>query len=207
MILRLTEQLDVPLRERNVLLLAGGYAPAYPQHSLDGPELERVRVALRQVLDGHSPYPAVLLDRWWNMVDANSAVGVLVAGCAPALLAPPVNVIRLSLHPDGMAGHITNLPQWRAHLLSQLERRARATGDPRLTELHDEVVAYPGERAPVLPHTDVVVPLRLRQGDRELAFFSITATVNTAADVTVDELAVESFFPADAGTADWLGRR
>ncbi len=202
MILRLTEQLDVPLRERNALLLAGGYAPAYPQHSLDEPELERVRAALRQVLAGHNPYPALLLDRWWDMIDANPAVSMLVTGCAPALLAPPINVIRLSLHPDGLAGRINNLGQWRAHLLSQLQRRARATGDRRLAELYDEVTAYPGDRATVLPHTDVVVPLRLRHGEHELAFFSISASVNTAADVTIDELAVESFFPADLRTAE-----
>ncbi len=110
MIMRLTEQLDVPLRERNALLLAAGYAPAYPQHGLDEPELESVRAALRQVLTGHEPYPAVVINRWWELLDSNSAVGTFVDGCAPELLDPPVNVLRLSLHPDGMAPRIVNLP-------------------------------------------------------------------------------------------------
>src|SRR5690349_15096620 len=135
MIVRLTEQLDVPLRERNQLLLAGGYAPAYPQHDLDGPELASVRTALAQVLRGHEPYPAVVINRWWELVEGNSAVSVLVAGCAPHLLEPPVNVLRLSLHPQGMAPRIVNLAQWRAHLLEQLHRRAVQTGDARLREL------------------------------------------------------------------------
>jgi transcriptional regulator with XRE-family HTH domain len=201
MILRLTEQLDVPLRERNALLLAGGYAPAYPEHGLDEPELDRVRVALRQVLAGHSPYPALVLNRWWEMVDANPAVDVLVAGCAPHLLEPPVNVIRLSLHSDGMAGRIQNLDEWRAHLLSQLERRARSTGDQRLRDLYNEVIAYPGRSGAPPSATDVLVPLRLRHESGELAFFSLTASVNTATDVTIEELTIESFFPADDNTA------
>ena len=202
MILRLTEQMEVPLRERNVLLLAGGYAPAYPQHGLDAPELDNVRAALRQVLAGHEPYPAVVIDRWWNLQDANSGIGMLVEGCAPALLEPPVNVLRLSLHPDGMAPRIANLGQWRAHLLTQLRHRARALGDERLADLHDELAGYPGGTGDTLaPGDGVVLPLRYRHGDQELAMFSISAAVGTATDVTVDELAIESFYPADAATA------
>ena len=202
MILRLTEQLEVPLRERNVLLLAGGYAPAYPQHQLDEPELDEVRAALRQVLAGHEPYPAVVINRWWELLDSNSAVSLLIGDCAPWLLESPVNVLRLSLHPDGMAPRIANLAQWRAHLLTQLRHRADALADHRLAELHDELLAYPGGTAEVhAPGGAVVLPLRFRHGDQELSFFSISAVVGTATDVTVDELAIESFYPADSVTA------
>jgi transcriptional regulator with XRE-family HTH domain len=201
MILRLTEQLGVPLRDRNAMLLAGGYAPAYPQHGLDEPELESVRAALRQVLAGHEPYPAVVIDRWWNLLDANKAIAALIDGCAASLLEPPVNVLRLSLHPDGMAPRIVNLPQWRSHLLSQLLHRARALGDQRLLDLHDELVGYPGGSSEAAAPTGVVLPLRYRRGEQELSFFSISAAVGTATDVTVEELAIEAFYPADAATA------
>jgi transcriptional regulator with XRE-family HTH domain len=201
MIIRLTEQLDVPLRERNTMLLAGGYAPAYPQHGLDEPELASVRAALRRVLAAHEPNPAVLINRWWEMVDANGAVAALTGGCAPELLVPPVNVLRLSLHPDGMAPRIVNLPQWRAHLLSQLRRRAEALGDQRLRELAAELAGYPGGEDHSVSASDVVLPLRYRAGGRELSFFSISAVVGTAADVTVEELAIEAFYPADAATS------
>jgi transcriptional regulator with XRE-family HTH domain len=201
MILRLTEQLDVPLRERNALLLAGGYAPAYPHHGLEEPELDSVRAALRQVLTGHNPYPAVVVNRWWELLDSNDAVSVLVSDCAPELLQPPVNVLRLSLHPDGMAPRILNLAQWRGHLLSQLQRRAARFGDARLKELHDELCGYPGGMVGPASATDVVLPLRYRHGERELSFFSISAMIDTATDVTIDELAIESFYPANAATA------
>ncbi len=201
MILRLTEQLDVPLRERNTLLLAGGYAPAYPQHGFDEPELAHVRAALGQVLAGHHPYPAVVINRWWELQEANASVALLTAGAAPWLLEPPVNVLRLSLHPEGMAPRIVNLAEWRTHLLAQLHRRAEAMGDPRLHQLHDELRSYPGGTAAAPSATDVVLPLRYRHGDQELSFFSISAAVGTATDVTVEELAIESFYPADEATA------
>ena len=204
MILRLGEHLDVPLRERNTLLLAGGYAPAYPHHSMDEPELASVRAALQQVLTGHLPYPAVVINRWWELVDANSAISVFLDGCAPELLEPPINVLRLSLHPHGMAPRIANLPQWRAHLLTQLHKRADAMGDQRLRDLHDELGAYPGGLATAPRHTDVVLPLRYRLGKRELSFFSIAAAVGTATDVTVEELHIEAFYPADPETAEVL---
>ena len=201
MIMRLTEQLEVPLRERNALLLAGGYAPAYPQHGLDEPELQSVRAALRQVLAGHDPYPAIVVNRWWELLDSNAGIAVLIEGCAAELLEPPLNVLRLSLHPDGMAPRIANLPEWRAHLLTRLHRQAQATGDPRLAALHDELGAYPGgEGAPPKP-ADVAVPLRYRGDDGELSFVSITAVIGTPMDVTVEELAIESFYPADDQTA------
>jgi transcriptional regulator with XRE-family HTH domain len=201
MILRLTEELEVPLRERNALLLAGGYAPAYPQHGLEEPELDRVRGALRHVLAGHEPYPAVIVNRWWELLEANAAIGVLTSGCAPWLLAAPVNVLRLSLHPDGMAPRIANLAQWRAHLLTQLQHRARTLADPRLSELHDELLGYPGGLADARELAGaVVLPLHFRHGDAELSLFSISAVVGTATDVTVNELAIEAFYPADAAT-------
>ncbi|WP_341721190.1 helix-turn-helix transcriptional regulator [Micromonospora sp. FIMYZ51] len=144
LILRLAEQLDIPLVERNTMLLAAGYAPAYPSHELSDPELAPVRAAVRQILDGHRPYPAVLIDKHWRLVEANPAVALLTAGAAPRLLTPPVNVLRLSLHPDGMAPRILNLPEWRAHLLHRLRQQAATTNDPRLSELHEELRGYPG---------------------------------------------------------------
>ena len=204
MVLHLAEWLDVPLRERNALLLAGGYAPAYPQHGLDEPELASVRVALRQVLAGHLPNPAVIIDRWWDLLDANAAIEALLDGCAPELLTPPVNVLRLSLHPRGMAPRIANLGQWRAHLLTQLGHRARALGDQRLRELHAELAGYPGGDEEPVSAAGVVLPLRYRLGDRELSLFSISAAVDTATDVTVQELSIEAFYPADAATAEVL---
>jgi transcriptional regulator with XRE-family HTH domain len=204
MILRLTEQLDVPLRERNTLLLAGGYAPAFQQRGFDEPELGDVRTALRQILAGHEPYPAAVVNRWWELLDANSAIGIFTTGCAPELLEPPINVLRLSLHPDGMAPNIVNLGEWRAHLLPQLQRRADVMGDARLQDLHDELAAYPGEQTGVPSNTQVVLPLRYRHGETELSFISINAVVGTALDVTVEELAVEAFYPANAATAEAL---
>jgi transcriptional regulator with XRE-family HTH domain len=206
MILRLTEHLNVPLRERNAVLLAGGYAPAYPQHRLDEPELATVRAALGQVLAGHLPYPAVIIDRWWDLLDSNAAIAPLLEGCAPDLLQPPVNVLRLSLHPHGMAPRIANLAQWRAHLLSQLSHRAATLGDQRLRDLHAELLGYPGGQDSA-PSAGVVLPLRYRLGDQELSLFSISAVVDTATDVTVEELTIEAFYPADAPTAEtfrWL---
>ena len=206
MILRLTEHLDVPLRDRNRLLLAGGYAPAYPEHPLDGPELAAVRGALRNVLSGHEPYPALVVNRWWELLDCNTTVGVLIEPVAAHLLVPPMNVLRLSLHPEGMAPHIVNLAEWRAHLLGRLWRQLAATGDVRLAGLFEELSGYPGEPGePGEPGpADVVVPLRYRWRDRELAFFSMTAVVGTPMDVTIEELAIESFYPADEGTAGVL---
>ena len=201
MILRLSEQLDVPLRERNALLLAGGYAPAYPEHSLDEPELTRLRAALRQILIGHEPYPALVVNRWWEMLDGNAAIAVLIEGCDPALLTPPVNALRVSLHPDGMAPRIANLAEWRAHILERLHRQVHTTRDPRLAELHAELAGYPGGVTERPELTDVAVPLRLLHGDQELAFFSMTAIVGAPLDVTVAEVAIESFYPADVETA------
>ncbi|MFI5958087.1 helix-turn-helix domain-containing protein [Cryptosporangium sp. NPDC051539] len=204
MLMKITEHLDVPLRERNQILLAGGYAPRYPQHRLDAPELASVQAALRAVLKGHEPHPAVLINRWWEMLEANDAIMIFLADVEPELLEPPVNILRLSLHPGGLASRIANLGQWRSHLLGQVRRRAELTGDAKLAALHTELSGYPGGTAPGMAPTDVVLPLRLRHEDGELSFFAIAATVETAADVTVDELVIESFFPADAQTAERL---
>jgi transcriptional regulator with XRE-family HTH domain len=205
MILRLAEHLDIPLRDRNALLLAGGYAPAYPERGLAEPELAAVRHALSRVLRGHEPYPAVVVNRWWELVDANAGIALFTRHVDSQLLAPPVNVLRLSLHPDGMARRIANLPEWRAHLLARLHHQAVAAGDARLAELHEELAGYPGGQDPPPAPADVVVPLRYRGNGQELRFLSITAMVGTPMDVTVSELAIESFYPADAPTAAALG--
>jgi len=204
MILHLAEHLEVPLRDRNALLLAGGYAPAYPERTLAAPELQAVTSALKRVLAGHEPYPAAVVNRWWELVDANAGIGLFTAGVRPDLLEPPVNVLRLSLHPDGMAPRIANLPEWRAHLLARLRHQAEATGDHRLISLHEELRGYPGgqgDQAAPPGRADVVVPLRYQAGPRQLSFLSITAVIGTPMDVTVEELAIESFYPADDLTA------
>jgi transcriptional regulator with XRE-family HTH domain len=210
LILRLAEHLDVPLAASNGMLLAGGYAPAFPSHQLGDPELAPVRAAARQLLDAHGPYPAALIDQHWQLVEANAAVGVLTAGAGAHLLAPPVNVLRLSLHPDGMAPRIVNLPEWRAHLLGRLHRQAVATNDPVLYELLGELRGYPGDHADPVPApaadpvSDIVTPLRYRHAGRELSFVSTTTVFGTPRDVTVAGLAIEAFFPADPATTEAL---
>jgi transcriptional regulator with XRE-family HTH domain len=204
MVLRLAETLDVPLRDRNALLLAAGYAPAYAETALS--ELGPVLDALRAVLTAHEPFPAVVVDRTWELVDGNAGLAPLLTGAAPALLEPPVNVLRLSLHPDGLAPRIANLPEWRAHLLARLARQAAATADPATGELLRELRGYPGGERPVPPGGGVVVPLRLRVDDGVLSFLSTTTVFGTPQDITVSELALEAFYPADAATRDALLR-
>jgi transcriptional regulator with XRE-family HTH domain len=201
MVLHLAEQLEVPLRERNRLLLAAGYAPVYAQRDLDEPELGPIRDALDQLLASHEPFPAIVVDRAWNLVAANRAIAMLTAGAAAHLLEPPVNALRLALHPEGMAPRIVNFGEWRAHLLRDLAAQADAGGDDALSALYAELQAYPGEDGEPGPH-DVFVPLRVRGPvGRELRFLSTRTTFATAVDITVSELAIESFFPADAQTA------
>ncbi len=207
MVMRLAEELEVPLRDRNRLLLAAGFAPAYEERPLEAPEMEPVRRAVAQVLTGHEPFPAAVVDRWWNLVAANRNVSLFLEGVDPRLLEPPANVLRVSLHPDGMAPRIANLAEWRGHLLDRLRREVAATADGRLAELLDEVSAFPAPpaAAPERPAQGAIaVPLRLHDGDRELSFFSTVATFGTAVDVTVAELSIEAFFPADARTATFL---
>ncbi|WP_114722313.1 helix-turn-helix domain-containing protein [Rhodococcus sp. AG1013] len=206
MLLRLGEQLDIPLRDRNTLLLAAGFAPAFPEHVLADVPMSAVVDAVAQILAAHDPLPAVVVDRHWNMIDANSAIGLLTDGAAAWLLEPPVNVLRLSLHPDGMAPRITNLGQWRAHVLHRLDHQIEATGDRELRRLREELAAYPGGESAVSPGgASLVVPLRLRANGHDLAFLSTTTVFGTPMDVTVSELAIESFFPADAATTRFLG--
>jgi transcriptional regulator with XRE-family HTH domain len=207
MVLQLAETLDVPLRERNGLLLAAGYAPAYGQRDLAEPEMTPVRDAIDRVLRGHEPYPAVVVDRHWGLVAANRSVPLLTAGVSEHLLEPPVNVLRVSLHPEGVAPRIVNLPEWRAHLLDRLGREAVTSGDPALSALHEELAGYqrdePGH-VPDLAAGGIAVPLRLRSGDAELVFISTATTFGTAVDITVSELSIEAFFPADDATSEFV---
>jgi transcriptional regulator with XRE-family HTH domain len=201
MVLHLAERLEIPLRERNRLLLAAGYAPIFGQRHLDEPELAPVKEALDQLLAGHEPFPAIVVDRGWNVVAANAAIAMLTAGAAAHLLEPPINALRLSLHPEGLAPRIINLGQWRAHLLRDLEAQAAATGDAALYALHEELSQLPGPEGEPGPH-DIFLPLRIQGPDGgELRFLSTRTTFGTALDVTVSELAIEAFFPADKPTA------
>ena len=212
MVLRLADRLGVPLRERNALLVAAGFAPMYRQRALDDPALAAARRAVDLVLKGHEPYPALAIDRHWHLVAANRVVPLLMAGAAPELLAPPINVLRLSLHPQGLAPRIVNLTQWRAHLLERLQQQIAASGDAVLQALHDELAAYPvtepsqEARPAQVELSGVVVPFQLATPLGVLSFISTTTIFGTPVDVTLQELAVESFFPADAQTAAALAR-
>jgi len=208
MILHLAEQLAIPLRERNLLLIAGGYAPIFAERALDDPALQNARKAVDLVLAGHAPYPALAVDRHWSLVAANSAIPPLLAGVDSALLRPPVNVLRLSLHPSGLAPRIANLPEWRAHLLARLRHQIDLTADIVLVELMRELSAYPvtshGRARAAGPDRDyagVVVPLQLFTEAGMLSFFSTTTIFGTPIDITLSELAIESFFPANVATA------
>jgi transcriptional regulator with XRE-family HTH domain len=208
MVLHLAEQLQVPLRDRNQLLLAAGYAPHYAARSMADPELSPIRDAVGHLLAGHEPYPAIAVDRGWNLVASNAALGPLLEGATPELLEPPVNCMRLALSPDGIAPRILNLGEWRAHLLHRIERQIALTGDDELRVLNEELLGYPGAEdghavGPGL--SEVMVPLRLATEDgEELSFFSTVTTFGTAVDITVSELSIEAFFPADAATAQRL---
>lgn len=203
MVLRLAEELQVPLRQRNRLLLAAGYAPVYDERALDDPAMRQVQEAVQLVLDGHDPYPALTVDHGWALVAHNRGAELLMAGLPDDLLASPLNVLRASLHPDGLAPRILNLAEWRAHLMARLSRQIALTGDAALRTLRDELEGYPAPDGPgEHPPDDVVVPLRLRAGDGELRFLSTITTFGTPVDITVEELSIESFFPADALTRE-----
>jgi transcriptional regulator with XRE-family HTH domain len=211
MLLRLAEQMEIPLGERNVLLTAAGFAPVYPERRFDDPALRAAREAVGLVLTGHEPYPAVAVDRHWTLVSANRMVAPLLTGVDPALLEPPLNVLRVSLHPKGLAPRIANLARWRAHILDRLRRQVELTADPVLTELLAELRDYPApdwaeQEEASLRRGDagVVVPFRLRTERGILAFIGTTTVFGTPVDVTLEGLAIESFFPADRETAEAL---
>lgn len=202
MLLRLSDRLDVPLRERNRMFTAAGYAPVYGEHALDDASLEAARRTIALVLRGHEPYPALAVDRHWQMHEANRALAPFLRGVAPALLEPPINVLRLSLHPDGVAPRIANLGQWRAHLIQRLRRQVETSGDGVLDDLLRELLSYPAPDHDESPDpAAIVVPMRLRTEAGVLSFLSTTTVFGTPVEVTLSELAIESFFPADAKTA------
>lgn len=206
MVLHLADLLDVPLRARNALLQAAGFAAIYPQHALSDPEMAAARQAVDAVLGAHNPFPALAVDRHWTLVAANDAtLRLLGAAVSPALLAPPVNVLRASLHPDGLAKAIANLPVWRGHILARLRQQVAATADPVLLELSAELAAYPGgTEHPAPGDTGLVIPLQLRHGDTLLSLFGTVTVFGTPVDITLAELAIEAFYPADAATAEAL---
>lgn len=212
MILHLAEQLDVPLRERNALLVAAGYAPVFSQKPLEDPALQGARRAVESILAAHEPFPALAVDRHWTLLASNRAIPLLLAGVDPSLLAPPVNVLRVSLHPRGLAPQIVNLAEWRAHLLARLRRQVDATADSVLAELLDELSGYPapdGDARDASAETDyagVAIPFRFATRGGTLSFLSTTTVFGTPVDITLSELALESFFPADAATSDALTR-
>src|SRR6202790_5028680 len=202
MVLKLAERLAVPLRERNVLLVAAGYAPAFPQRTLDDPALKSARAAIDLVLKAHEPNPALAYDRHWNLVTANRMVAPLLDGIPAHLLGQPFNILRLSFHPEALAARTVNLAEWCGHLLERLHRQCEATADPELLRLYQELKAYPiPARAGPLSSDNVAIPFKLRQNGEVLSFFSTTMVFGTPVDVTLSELALETFFPADELTA------
>jgi transcriptional regulator with XRE-family HTH domain len=214
LLLRVLERLEVPFREQNRLLLAAGHAPGFPERPLDGPDLTPVREALDAILLGHEPYPAVAVDRTWNLIAANSAMFGLFESVEidPALLGPPINVMRVGLHPQGLGPLYMNLPNWHAHWLERLRRQLAATGDEQLAALIEEVAGYPvpapdSETTAELADSEMLGPVRVRTPDGgELSFFGMFASFDTPFEVTTSELAVELLFPADRTTAAHLGK-
>ena len=214
MVLRLAERLEVPLRARNALLTAAGYAPMFPERPLGDPVLAPARLAIEHLLAAHEPYPAIAIDRHWTLMAANAAATRLMGGVDPALLTPNVNVLRLSLHPGGLASRIANLVEWRTHLLARLRRQIDVSADPVLIELARELAAYqmpPQSEMQPAPNKNhdyagVVVPFRLITDAGVLSFLSTTTIFGTPVDITLSEIALETFFPADAETADTLRR-
>jgi len=209
MVLRLAEHLSVPMRERNVLLTAAGFAPVYGERSLDDPELAAARNAVDLILKGHAPHPALAIDRHWTLIASNDALAHLLAGLDEALLAPPLNVLRLSLQREGLAPRIVNFREWRAHVIGRLAQQIENSADPVLIELLEELKAYPappGAR-PYRPsrqaaHGGIAVPLELESAHGRLSFLSTTTVFGTALDIALSELAIETFFPADRHTAE-----
>jgi transcriptional regulator with XRE-family HTH domain len=204
MLLRLAERLRLPPRERNALLVAGGFAPALSARALDDPAMAAARQAVDKVLAAYEPWPALAVDLHWNLVAANGGVARFLAGVAPHLLQPPLNVLRLSLHPEGLAPRIENLAEWRTHVFLRLEEQIDASADPVLTDLLDELRAYPGGICRTSEPAGIAVLLKLRAGDRLLSFLSMTTIFGTPIDITLSELAIEAFLPADVATGEYL---
>jgi transcriptional regulator with XRE-family HTH domain len=212
MLLHLAENLEVPLRERNPLLIAAGFAPTYQATDFDAPEMRSVREVVERILEAHEPYPAILVDRRWQLVSANTAATVLVDGVAPELLEAPVNVLRTSLHPKGLAPRIANLAQWSVHIFDNLRRQVAVTGDEELRELERELVGYLDDMGVSVPAAGespraIATPMRLRTDSGELALMTMISTFGTALDITLAELSLETFLPADAATAAALFAR
>jgi transcriptional regulator with XRE-family HTH domain len=211
MLLHLAERLAVPLRERNLLMVSAGYAPVFAERPIGDPALTAARKAIELVLKGHEPFPALAIDRHWTLLEMNGAVAPLLAGADPALLKPPVNVLRLSLHPSGLAPRIANLPEWRAHLFERLRKQIEVSADPVLVGLLEELRALPVPQTwrpppPTADYAGVVVPLQLATAAGVLSFLSTTTVFGTPVDVTLSEIAIEAFFPADRATAHALAR-
>ncbi|MBE8476291.1 helix-turn-helix domain-containing protein [Streptomyces justiciae] len=209
MVLRLAEHLDVPVRERNALLLAAGYAPHYPETPLAAPELDALRDGIERLIQGYEPYPALVLDAMYNVVAANRGILMLLDGVPESLLAPPLNAMRLTLHPEGMAPRIRNLRAWRGHLLEQMERQIALRRSEPLRALYEEVAAYPlahedGDDEELEAPAYFALPMRIEHEGRVLSFISSISTFNTPMDVTVAELAIETFLPADPATVKYL---
>ncbi|MGY4480627.1 helix-turn-helix domain-containing protein [Bradyrhizobium sp. USDA 3364] len=204
MVLKLAERLDVPLRERNVLLVAAGFAPAFPQRSLDDPALQSAREAINLVLKAHEPNPALAYDRHYNLVSANRMVAPLLDGVPQRLLGQPFNILRLAFHPEGLAPRTVNLAEWAAHLLERLHRQCEATADPELLKLYQDLKSYPipARSAPITADNNVALPFKLRLNGEILSFISTTMVFGTPVDITLQELALETFFPADGLTAE-----
>jgi transcriptional regulator with XRE-family HTH domain len=207
MVLHLAEHLAVPLRERNRLLVAAGHAPVYQQRPLDDPDLDRVRAALDRFVRAHAPYPAVAVDRRWNLILANDGLAVFTEGVDPELLEAPINMMRLGLHPGGMAPRIRNLAQVRGYLLPRLARQAGASGDAELLELYDELIGYgPTGNTPPDP-ADIALPIRIHHRGADLCFLNAITTFGTAFDITLEEIAVETYLPADTQTVEFFQRQ
>jgi transcriptional regulator with XRE-family HTH domain len=210
MTLHLAERLRIPLGERNNLLLAAGFAPAYRARALNDEEMAPARAAIERFLRAHEPYPALILDNHWNLITSNDAASHLTDGVTPELLTPPANVLRVALHPNGMAAFTVNFADWSSQILHRLREQALLSGDPDLKALYDELRAYPNVKD-VLPAANVVssqilLPLRLRRGENVLSFLSTKTVFETPIDITLAGLAIEAFYPADDQTAALLRR-
>ena len=205
MVMRITEALELPLRSRNGLLVAAGFAPIFAERPLDA--APDARDLVQRILDCHMPFPALAVDRHWQMVAHNPGVATFLAGVAPSLLEPPVNVLRLSLHPDGLAPAIANLAEWKRHIIERLRHQIGESGDPVLEALAEELQAYPAPaskspRPAAGGGVAIAVPMVIQSPLGPLSFLSTTTVFGTPVEVTLSELAIETFFPADAETAD-----